>query len=328
MRQTNTKATLEPCVILEVKPESFTVVVRGDRNIGEMELTWTDYSCPGAIPSEDASWNGRMPEPDTKVLVLAEWTDTWPVQLVRAYIVGYIPYNAQRFSQGGYSAERNNNTGDTAPGDYVISTSSKSYYKLSSSGTITEECTPANYRKLTPANNTVYEVCENRHTHVSGYVERVTYNEYGNRGNKYVRALWSKLPKASEFNTEEQRITALSDAGNVVVLEEIGDNIASDFMVPGAENSIGKPVYKFSVIKGGVAIYSKAVDASGNVIEGNIGNRDLYVGNNFSIMVANTFRSVASLMSWVFGAATSAVSGIGSGVWDLVATRVNFRRPG
>jgi hypothetical protein len=173
--------------------------------------------------------------------------------------------------------------------------------------------------------NTVYDVCENRHTHVSGFTERITYDEFGDRGNNYTRVLWRKLPQSSEFNTADQRTAALSDK-NVVILEEFGSNVANDFTVPGAENSISKPIYKFSIIKDGVAVYSKVVDEAGNIVEGNTGNRDMFVGSNLSIWVANKFRSVAVLMESVFGAASSAVSGFGSGVWDLVASRVNFRK--
>lgn len=325
MRRIHTKATLEPCTILEVYPHKFTALVRGERNLGTLEVTWCDYSCPGEFLKEDAHWGGRIPEKGAKVLVIAEWTEGDVNQVVRAYIIGYLPITAQRFSSDGYNAGRENISGPVLTGDHVVSTSARSYYKLSSTGNIVEECTPTNYRRRSPAGNVVYDVCENKHTHVSGFVERITYDEYGNRGNKYVRVLWGKLPKTSDFNDEAQRSAAISDAGNTVILEEFGSNVAPDF-VCGENDTTTTPIYKFSIIKNGVAVYSKVIDDQGNVYEGNAGNRKMVVANNLTMLVTNTWYSVAGFMSWMFGAATSAVSGFGSGVWDFVASRINFRK--
>ena len=325
MRQFSTVATLEPCEIISTDPKRFTAKVRGKRNIGEIETTWLAYNCPGNFPTEDAHWEGRIPEKGTLVLVMAEWTDDHLKQLIRAYIIGYLPPMGLDYTKEGYGSYRDNSSGETAVGDHVTSTSARSFYKLSATGNIIEECTPANYRKRSPERNTVYEVCENRHTHISGYVERVTHDEYGNRQNKYVRVLWSKLPVSGEFNTEAQRMAALSDAGNVVILEEMGANIALDFVVPSAP-TVTNPVYKFTVINSGQAVYSKVIDANGNIFEGNTGNRAMTVSQNLTIYVSETFHTVARFISWAFGAASTAASGLGAGIWDFVATRVNFRR--
>ena len=75
MRQFSTVATLEPCEVISTDPKRFTAKVRGKRNIGEIETTWLSYNCPGSFPTEDAHWEGRIPEKGTLVLVMAEWTD-------------------------------------------------------------------------------------------------------------------------------------------------------------------------------------------------------------------------------------------------------------
>lgn len=323
MRQFNTFVTTEPCAIVRVDLEKMTLLVKGFRNLGEVELPWTDYSCVGLFPEEDAHWGGRVPEVGTRCLVLAEWTNDAHKELINHYLIGYLPTLSRDYAKEGYSAYRSKIPGGSSPGDHVISTSARSFYKMSSSGNIVEECTPGNYRRRSPAENAVYDVADNRHTHIGGYVEKVTHNEVGDLKNKYARILWTNLPKDGEFNTEEQKAAALADAGNIVIMEECGGNLDNGFSIDGT-----KPVYKFSIINNGNVVYSKVIEADGNVYEDIKGTQTQNVTKDVNITngadrhmtISGIFTTIATGMQWAFDWA----EGAGNGAWNFVADTVEY----
>ena len=316
-----TSVSLEPCVIVSVDPARMTATVNGLKNIGHgVELSWLDYSNPGQFGSNDSHWGGRVPEKGSHVLVLAEWTPGHKNLFVRGYIVGYLPVPSIDFAKDGYSSYRNKQHEPLLEGDAVTNTSSKSLYKVSSSGTITEETTPRNYRRRSPEDNTTYDISENSHIHVSGFAQHILYSDSYGKATRLVRAIWNRIPK-TEYRSEAERTAALSDKDNTVVLEEMGKPVPSDFIFSDAglnPPSLNNIVYKLSIITDGKPVYTKTIDSAGNVYEA--------TASNFYTLVSDTAYTAARLLRYSFGAVAGAFLGVGSGVCDFIANKVNFRR--
>jgi hypothetical protein len=308
-----------------------TATVKGLRNIGVADVVWTEYTNPGKFGAQDSSCGGRVPEEGCTALVVAEWTDDSFHHLVHAYIIGYLPRASLNFELEGYSQYRNHQNEENLSGDHVVSGSSKNYFRLSASGTVTEECTAANYRKRSPEHNRSYDVCDNSHKFVGNhFVEHVTSDAYADNTCQYVRAV--SCQPMSEFNALTDREKAFKSIKSGYI-EEIGNHLTNDFCITANAPAMGVPVYKACVLKDGVAVYTKIIDAEGNVYEATSGNCDQSVAKNKTTTVALNMTTVVGMiwaqtaqwLNWLFGACTGGRYGNGTGNMEFSANLVKWR---